>query len=106
MGEIIFKEKFRACTKRLRFFREMIFKKKLAHAYLVRRIFLSLLAGKLRQFEQSAVYASFCACTKRLSFLVRRIFLSLLAGKLRQFEQSAVYANFCACTKRLSFLAR
>ena len=31
------------------------FLKKSAHAYLGRRIFLSLLAGKLRQIEQSAI---------------------------------------------------
>ena len=30
------------------------FKKKLAHAYLVRRIFLSLLAGKVREIEHSS----------------------------------------------------
>ena len=41
------------------------FLKKLAHAYLVRQYFLSLLAGKFRPFEQSAGVTAFMEIFKR-----------------------------------------
>lgn len=58
------------------------FKKKLAHAYYGRRIFLSLLAGKFDPFEQKLLTEINLKKSGAGVF-----FLSLLAGKFNTFEQ-------------------
>ena len=52
------------------------------------RIFLSLLAGKLKNFQGKYLQKQYCWKNKRrMRILSARIFLSLLAGKLKAFKQ-------------------
>jgi len=58
-----------------------ISEKKLAHAYFRRRIFLSLLAGKLKIFKQMLRRSDFLLKSWRMRIIGARIFSKVFGGK-------------------------